>query len=468
MRVTNPNEQTMTILTYVIKLSQFMIIVLVGLGIINAQVAYAETANKINIIVIMADDLGYEGLSSNGSLDYKTPYLDKMAAEGFRFEHFYAQPLCTPTRVKLMTGMSNRRNYVKFGLLARDQKTFGNIFQDAGYKTCIAGKWQLGSDKDSPHHFGFQQALLWQHMRGRENKGHDTRFPNPQLEKNGELLDFKMGEFSSDLFTDFINDFITTNKDQPFFVYYPMALTHCPFSPTPDSEEWDPKSMGSTSYKGDAKYFKDMVAYVDKSVAKIDKKLTELGIRDNTLLIFLGDNGTDTPIVTNTTYGKVVGAKGKMIDGGNHVPCVVSWPAVIKKGTVTQDIADMSDILPTICDAAGIPLPSGIPFDGISFAPQLKGEKGTPRDAIYIWYAPSGGPKAKIFARNQMYKLYDDGTFFHVPSDLTEKKPLNDADLDDQAKAIKAMLQKKIDDFAAIEYLSSTQEKGGKSKNKSK
>ena len=107
-------------------------------------------ADRPNIVLIMADDLGYEGLSCNGSLDYKTPYLDKLAAEGVRFEHFHSQPICTPTRVKLMTGLSNKRNYIRFGRLARDQITFGHIFKEAGYKTCIAGKWQLATK--STHH----------------------------------------------------------------------------------------------------------------------------------------------------------------------------------------------------------------------------------------------------------------------------------------------------------------------------
>ena len=406
----------------------------------------------------MADDMGFEALSCNGSLDYKTPFLDSIAKRGVRFEHCYSQPICTPTRVKLMTGLSNLRNYFRFGKLARDQKTFGHLFQDAGYKTCIAGKWQLGSEEDAPQHFGFQQALLWQHTRkGNSVDGFDSRYPNPRLEENGKKLEFNMGEYSSDLFSDYINQFMEENKENPFLVYYPMALTHCPFSPTPDSADWDPKSRGSRSYKGKAPYFKDMVAYVDKTVAKIDRKLETLGIRGNTLLIFIGDNGTDRPIVTDTTYGKVVGAKGKMIDGGNRVPCVVSWPGVIKQGKVSQDIIDFSDMLPTICDAAGIKLPSGIPFDGFSFLPQLQGKQGTPRDCIYMWYARNGGEQnAQQFARNQEYKLYSTGEFYRIPSDRTEKKPLKKEDLDKATLAIKSMLQGKLDTFAKVNYLSST------------
>lgn len=428
-----------------------------SLGLLSA-------AERPNIVLIMADDFGYECLSCNGSLDYRTPHLDRLAAEGVRFEHFHSQPICTPTRVKLMTGLSNRRNYVRFGILPRDQKTFAHFFQDAGYKTCIAGKWQLGRETDAPQHFGFQEALLWQHTRGRAVDGFDSRYPNPRLELNGKQIDYDDGEFSSDLFVEFIGNFMEAHRDEPFLVYYPMALTHCPFSPTPDSKDWDPSSRGSRTYKGKPQYFSDMVTYVDKSVATIDEKLNSLGIRENTLLIFIGDNGTDTPIVTNTTFGKIAGAKGSMKDGGNRVPCVVSWPGAISKGLVTQQISDVSDILPTICEAAGIALPKDIPFDGVSLLPLLKGDTETTRDAIYMWYARNGGPDAKIFARTADYKLYATGEFYHIPTDRLEKTNLAGKNLDADTKAVKAMLQQKLDEYAKVEYLSSTDVKRNQAK----
>jgi arylsulfatase A len=351
-----------------------------------------------------------------------------------------------------MTGQSNKRNYVRFGKLDRQLTTFGNIFQEAGYKTCIAGKWQLGNEEDSPQHFGFEQSLLWQHRRKRtDNQQHDTRFPNPRLELNGKEVDYNNGEYSSDVFVDFIGKFMEQNRNEPFLVYYPMVLVHCPFSATPDSEDWDPKSRGSKTYKGDPKYFADMVAYADKSVGKLNAKLTELGLRENTLLIFVGDNGTDTPIVTNTTYGKVIGAKGKMIDGGNRVPCVISWPSVIQKGRVLQDIIDFSDFVPTICEATGVAIPKRLKIDGQSFLAQLQGKPGTPRDSIYMWYSRNGGlARAKAFARNQRYKLYEDGRFYDVPKDRLEKKPLEEATLDKKAQAVKQVLQARLDSFADV------------------
>lgn len=439
--------------------------------LIALSAAETSAADRPNIVLIMADDMGYECLSANGSLDYKTPNIDVLAAAGLRFEHCYSQPICTPSRVKLMTGQTNKRNYVKFGMLDRKQTTFAHLLKDAGYKTCIAGKWQLGKEVDAPQHFGFEESFLWQHTRsGRSKsngKNYDRRYVNPLIESNGEERDYVGGEYGPDVCSEFICDFIDRNKEEPFLVYYPMILTHCPFDPTPDSADWDPKRLGSTTYKGDRndpqRLFKDMVEYVDKTIGKLDARLQQAGVRDNTLLIFIGDNGTDTPIVTNTTFGKVVGAKGQMIDAGNHVPCFVSWPGVIKKGRVVQDIIDFSDILPTICEATGTKVPAGLTIDGQSFLPQLKGETGSPRDSIYMWYSRNGAVKAaRAFARNQRYKLYESGKFFDVPNDRSEKKPLGDASLSEEQLRVKAVLQARLDRFADISPVNAKKSKKNK------
>ncbi|MFV0338640.1 MAG: sulfatase-like hydrolase/transferase [Chthoniobacterales bacterium] len=170
--------------------------------------------------------------------------------------------------MQILTGKYNVRNYVKFGVLRRDETTFANILKNNGYATCIAGKWPLGKEKDSPQHFGFDQALLWQHTRGRTREGTewDSRYENPRLELNGAERNYDEGEYAPDLMVAFIRDFINKNKNKPFFVYYPMLLTHCPFVPTPNSKDWNPDSPGSESYEGDAKYFGGMVAYMDQLV----------------------------------------------------------------------------------------------------------------------------------------------------------------------------------------------------------
>ena len=378
--------------------------------LLGANVAQAAPANdQPNIILIMADDMGYEALSSNGSESCKSPNLDKLAAKGVRFTNGFSNPICTPSRVKLMTGQYNVRNYVKFGWLDREQTTFAHQLKAAGYATAIAGKWQLGKDKDSPQHFGFEQSCLWQHTRSGRSKEKgktiDRRFVNPQLEFNGVEKDFTSGEYAPQICTDFICDFIDQNKKKPFLVYYPMILTHCPFDPTPDSTDWDPKRLGSTTYKGDRndpqRHFRDMVAYADKAVGQIVAQLEKSGVRDNTLIIFTGDNGTDTPIVTPWNGTKVVGGKGTMSDTGTRVPLIVNWPAGIQKpGRVVDDLVEFTDIFPTICEVTGAKLPKNHPADGASIVPVLRNQADArKKDWIYIWY------RKQVMVRNKQYSF---------------------------------------------------------------
>lgn len=373
-------------------------------------------AEKPNVVLIMADDMGYEALSVNGSESCQTPNLDKLAADGIRFTNCFANPLCTPSRAKIMTGQYNVRNYVKFGLLDRGQTTFAHQLKAVGYTTCIAGKWQLGKEKDAPQHFGFHYSCLWQHTRtGRskqDGKTYDRRFVNPMLEVNGEEQEYLNGEYAPKLCTDFVCNFIDQNKTKPFLVYYPMILTHCPFDPTPDSSDWDPKRLGSTTYKGDLndpqRHFRDMAAYADKMVGQIVKQLEASGVRDNTLLIFTGDNGTDKPIVTPWNGTQVVGGKGTMTDMGTRVPMIANWPGGISKpGRVSEDLIDFVDVMPTLCEVTGAPLPDNYPKDGTSIASIMDNEANMRvKDYVYIWY------RGRVMVRNKQYSLVakTDGT----------------------------------------------------------
>ncbi len=401
----------------------------------------ARSSNRPNIVLIMADDLGYECIGANGGTSYKTPVLDRLAAEGVRFEHCYSQPICTPSRVQLMTGIYNVRNYVSFGKLAESQTTFAHLLKDAGYATCIVGKWQLGRDARLPKHFGFDEHCLWQLFR------RPSRFPNPGLEINGKAVDFTSGEYGPDVVSDYACDFIERNRNRPFLVYYPMILTHCPFEPTPDSADWNPKSAGSPTYKGDAKYFGDMVTYMDKIIGKLVAKLDEVGARENTIVLFTGDNGTDQPVVSMMGDKKVAGGKGQMTDAGTRVPFIVSWPGQAERGKVCNDLVDFSDFLPTICEAAGATVPPALKIDGRSFLPQLRGKSGSPRAWIYCWYARNGGARGREFVRNQRFKLYRTGDFYDVSRDVLEKRPLDTANLDVNAKTTLAVLQTALDQF---------------------
>ena len=433
----------------------------------------SQAAGKPNIVLIMADDMGYEALSANGSESYKSPNLDKLAAQGIRFTNCFANPICTPSRVKIMTGLYNVRNYVKFGLLDRGQTTFAHQLKAAGYTTCIAGKWQLGMQADSPQHFGFEQSCLWQHTRSgrsKENgKNIDRRFVNPLLEINGKEKDYVNGEYGPQVCTDFICDFIDENKEKPFLVYYPMILTHCPFDPTPDSTDWDPKRLGSTTYKGDRndpqRHFRDMVAYADKVVGQIVAQLEKSGVRENTLLIFTGDNGTDKPIVTSWNGTKVVGRKGSMTDAGPRVPLIASWPTGIKQpGRVVDDLVEFSDLMPTLCEVTGANLPSNYPGDGSSIVPVLQDNASVrKKDWIYIWYSRSGhSDRGQVMVRNKQYSLLaeadgSDASLTRYKGPFKGEK-LKDSILSEPEQAVKQQFETTLARLAKTRLLSVSNE----------
>jgi len=397
-------------------------------------------AAKPNVILIMADDFGYECVTANGGQSYQTPNLDRLAAAGVRFEHCHVQPLCTPTRVQLMTGRYNARNYLQFGTLMRSETTFAQLVKQAGYATGICGKWQLGREEDSPQHFGFDEACLWQHTR------RPPRYANCGLEYDGVEKDFNDGQYGPELVNDFALDFITRHKDRPFFLYYPMILTHDPFQPTPDSPDWDPKAIGEQVNR-DVKHFADMTAWTDKMIGRVNAKLGELGIRDKTLLMFLGDNGTHGSVTSRFQGSDYRGGKGRTTRRGTHVPLIVSWPAAIQAGRVCGDLISSADFLPTICEAAGASVPAGI--DGVSFLPQLRGERGTPRQWLYCWYSPRQRADLTVreFAADHQYKLYRDGRFFDLTADADEATPQEVARLEGEAAAAAKKLQTVLDQF---------------------
>ncbi len=424
-----------------------LLCLLVGLGWLvvgNAPASAADT--RPNIILIMADDMGYECVGANGGTSYQTPHLDKLAAGGLRFTHCYSQPICTPSRVQIMTGIYNQRNYIRFGLLDPKATTFAHLLKKAGYKTCIVGKWQLSGGLEAPNNFGFDEYCLWQLTR------RPNRYPNPGLEINGKEVDFKEGQYGPDIVSDYLCDFIERHKDGPFLAYYPMMLPHWPFEPTPDSPDWDPtfrrddkqeKGLGMRKHK----HFADMVKYTDKVVGKIVNKLDELGIRENTIVLFTGDNGTFTGITSKMGDLKVQGGKGKTTDAGTRVPFVVNWKGTAPVGKVSNDLVDFSDFLPTLAEAAGVDVPAKLKIDGRSFLPQLKGERGNPREWTFCWYARNGGPTGKEFARDHRYKLYRNGAFYDIEQDVLEKSPLSLDQVSESIQARHAKLQAVLEEM---------------------
>ncbi|HVX11570.1 MAG TPA: sulfatase-like hydrolase/transferase [Pirellulales bacterium] len=401
-----------------------------------------EADERPNVILMLADDFGFECLGANGGTSYGTPHLDDLAATGARFEHCYAQPLCTPTRAQLMTGQSNVRNYVRFGFLDPQQITFAHLFRQAGYVTGIAGKWQLGGGFDGPRQFGFDEYCLWQLTR------RPPRYANPGLEIDGRQIDFDAGEYGPDLIQQYALEFVRKHKDHPFLLYYPMMLTHRPFQPTPDSPDWDPRAIGE-EVNQDEKHFREMTQYMDKQVGELVALLEEVGLRKKkTLVIFLGDNGTAK--VDSQWRGITVhGAKAQAIDAGTRVPLIVNWPGRIPAGRVVADLVDTTDFLPTLCDAATIPIPTMPPIDGQTFLPLALGAKSSRRDWLYTWYAPNQGrvDEPIEFARTHGYKLFRNGVM-HRLDDRYHEEPLDANQLDAEATAARQKLQTVLDRYA--------------------
>jgi len=412
---------------------------------VSSSARAATSATPPNIVLILADDLGYETIGANGGTSYRTPALDRLAATGARFTQCYAQPLCTPTRAQLMTGQSNVRNYINFGRIDPTITTFGHHFQRAGYRTGIAGKWQLGQDKNLPQALGFHEAYLWQHTR------RPPRYANPGLEHNGVALDFTKGEYGPDLVHAFVHDFVTRHKDEPFFLYYPMMLTHSPYQPTPDSKTWDPKAIGEQVNQDD-KHFGDMVVYMDKLVGQLVAHLESLHLRERTLILFVGDNGTGRGTRSMFQGREYVGGKGTTTDAGMHVPLIANWPGRVVAGTVCGDLVDTTDFLPTICAAAGLAVPPTPVLDGHSFWPQLCGEKGQPREWLYSWYSPrqNNDLSAREFAFTARHKLYRSGEFYDLERDPGEKNPLAVASLTGDTAAAAKKLSAAIAQFADV------------------
>lgn len=408
----------------------------------------ADAADKPNVIVIMADDIGFECYSGYGSEYYSTPNIDRLADTGAKFTHAYSQPLCTPSRVKIMTGRYNFRNYTTFGELDLTQPTFATTVKTAGYATAIAGKWQLSTaNLQGPLDVGFDEYLVWHFGGGKDGRDQrppifkykGSRYKSPRLFRNAVEVPDTDGRYGPEMATEFICDFIERKKEDPFFVYYPMFLVHSPFDPTPDSVDWDKKDKKRPTID----HFREMVHYMDKTIGRIVKALDDTGLRENTLLIVTGDNGTSRSITSPFPgRGEIHGGKGSMTDAGTRVAFVANWPGQIEPGTVIDSPIDFADVLPTIADVTGSQLPDGI--DGTSFLPLLKGDNSKARGWIFMSYSKNGlkYQPYQCFVRDREWKLYADGSLYHVPHDWDEKSPVTGPTGEAARKQLEPILEK--------------------------
>jgi arylsulfatase A len=434
--------------------------ILLVTALLSSFCSFALATDKPNVIVILADDIGFECYSGYGSEFYSTPNIDKLGHTGAHFTQAYSQPLCTPSRVKIMTGRYNFRNYVTFGRLDLAQPTFATMVKNNGYSTCVAGKWQLSElNLEGPSEAGFDEYCLWHFSPEKKselqpselfrNKG--SRYKSPKLFRNGELVPDTEGLYGPDLVTDFILDFIDRKQDEPFLVYYPMFLVHSPFDPTPLSPDWEVTDKD----RGGLAHFREMVSYMDKNVGRIVAKLDQLGLRENTLILVTGDNGTNKAITSPFPgRGQIQGGKGLLTDAGTRVAFVANWMGQIKAGTTVDSLVDFADVLPTIGDITGSTIPDG--SDGQSFIPLLHGDTSKARSYNFISYS-SGGPKDapfRCFVRDTRWKLYADGRLYDVPNDWLEASPAKGPEADKARERLQPVLDRILKDTPAgyIQY----------------
>ena len=362
----------------------------------------AGAADRPNIIFILADDLGTGDVSCYGADNRRTPNIDRLARNGLRFTHAYTAPLCGPSRACIMTGRyafrtgaTNQDRVVAWK--ANDETLTAAYLKPAGYATSIVGKWsQFSFD---PSEAGFDDNLrfkgsgcYWGNSGDDDEKSkRDTYY------LNGKTVPLKKTDYMPDLMEKHLFEFIGRHRTEPFYLYYLMSHVHGEIVRTPDSA---PNSRD---------LYADNCAYMDKLVGNLVGELERQKLSEKTILIFCGDNGTaKTPSEQSTIGGRrLVGQKGTMQEGGALVPLIVYWPGVTPKGKVSDDLIDSTDYLPTIAEIAGASLAKDRVFDGRSFVPQLRGERGNPRDWIFIelareWYVREAGWKL-----NQANELFD-------------------------------------------------------------
>ncbi len=363
-----------------------------------AVAAPASATQRPNIIFILADDLGLDGVGCYGSDAHKTPSIDRLAASGLRFETCYASPLCGPTRCLLMTGryafrtggltnQSWRANGP--GAISKNESPIASLLRQSGYATGMAGKWrQVG---ETPRDWGFDEYLTDPTAGG--------WYWRDRLLSNAGEISLPPGSYAPDKVHEFAIDFVRRHKAEPFFFYYAMHHVHAPIQRTPDSP---------ADARAAAALYEDNIGYMDKQVGAFMAELESLHLRDRTLVVFAGDNGTALNF-PSTIHGRMIsGKKGSMLEGGSRVPFIASWPGTTPAGKVCKDLVSFADPHATFAELAGARLPETPQFDGRSFAPQLRGQPGKPREWAYVQLG------RKWFVRNAGFKMNEQGELFDM------------------------------------------------------
>lgn len=358
--------------------------------------AAAAAPAKPNLIFILADDYGIGEVGCYGADHYRTPHLDQLAREGTRFTHAYTVPLCGPSRALILTGRYGFRtgatNQDATGEFKPSAETMmPKVLKPAGYVSSMVGKW--GQLPLGPAEFGFDDHLRFQGSGAYWNTQEKAR----NYVVNGERRPLRDREYLPDVMHRHVVDFITRHRDRPFYLYYSLSHVHGEILPTPDSAP-DTKDP-----------YPDNVAYMDKLVGRLMAELDRLRLRERTVVVFFGDNGTANGKASRATIGgrPLSGAKGSMLEGGALVPLIVRWPGVTPAGRVCADLTDASDFLPTFAELAGAPLPAKVVLDGRSLAPQFRGEAGQPRPWVFNQLAKQWWVRNAGWKLNQAGELFD-------------------------------------------------------------
>jgi arylsulfatase A len=389
----------------------------------------ADAPARPNILFIFSDDYGIDGVSCYGSDRFKgkTPNMDALAKSGIRFEQCYSTPLCGPSRCTIMTGRYGFRtggmtNQAAHNPSSKHEPSVAKVLKQAGYATGMAGKWrQMG---ETPGDWGFDEYITDPTAGG--------WYWQKSYTKNGKLVETEKEVYCPDVCLDFAVDFMRRHRERPFYFYYPTHLVHGPILRTPDTKPGtdDPAAL-----------YDDNVAYLDKQVGKLVEEVDRLGLRERTVILFSADNGTarfgsDKAIIGGRHMN---GMKGTMLEGGSRVPLIVNWKGTSPQGRVLKDLVDFSDFFATFADLAGAKTPTGVTLDSHSFAPQLRGEKGNPREWAFVQLG------AKWYVRDAGWKLTQAGELFDLADAPFVEKPISADTQDEKAKTARQRLQTVLD-----------------------
>ena len=392
-----------------------------------------------NVVLIMVDDLGQECLETYGGESYSTPNLNRLASQGLQFQNAYATYNCHTTRAQLMTGQYPFRNgWLRF---YQDGKCFnssgfniGRMFKNAGYATGIFGKWQLCEPQVDPTNVvdcGFDESYMWSWKIDGQST---SRYWQPVLWEGAEVVPSPNPEdYGPDMFLQRGKDFISANCEKPFFLYWPMALVHSPFTTTPEQGPTEPGFDEEIA-------FPFMIEYMDKLVGELMGHLEISGLAGNTVVIFTGDNGTDARIFSFANGHLVQGGKNAMLETGVNVPMIVRWPFHVTPNTVTDELMDFTDILPTLAEIAGYQIPSSAEIQGTSFSSILTGGLSN-RDWIYSQY------NTKWAIRDKRWKLTNENKLIDLMDDPYEENPISESQDNAESAGTRIILQGYYDDL---------------------